>query len=55
MGAVDAQKGHSVVADGRFITGEGPGAAFDFGLKLVETLKGADAAKQVSHDACWRH
>lgn len=24
MGAVDAQKGHSVVADGRFITGEGP-------------------------------
>lgn len=55
MGTVDAQRGHSVVADGRFITGEGPGAAFDFGLKLVETLKGADAARQVSHDACWRH
>ena len=55
MGAVDAQTGHSVVVDGRFITGEGPGAAFDFGLKLVETLKGADIAKQVSHDACWRH
>lgn len=55
MGAVDAQRGHSVVADGRFITGEGPGAAFDFGLKLVETLKGDAAAKQVSHDACWRH
>lgn len=54
MGA-DAQKGHSVVVDGRFITGEGPGAAFDFGLQLVETLKGADAARQVSHDACWRH
>lgn len=55
MGAADAQTGHSVVADGRFITGEGPGAAFDFGLKLVETLKGADAAEQVRHDACWRH
>ena len=55
MGAADARKGHSVVADGRIITGEGPGAAFDFGLKLVETLKGAAAAKQVSHDACWRH
>lgn len=55
MGAVNAQRGHSVVADGHFITGEGPGAAFDFGLKLVETLKGDAAAKQVSHDACWRH
>lgn len=55
MGAADARTGHSVVADGRFITGEGPGAAFDFGLKLVEVLKGADTAKQVSHDACWRH
>lgn len=55
MGAVDAQTGHSVVVDGRFITGEGPGAAFDFGLKLVETLKGAEAAEQVRHDACWRH
>lgn len=55
MGPADAQRGRSVVVDGPFITGEGPGAAFDFGLKLVETLKGADAAKQVSHDACWRH
>lgn len=55
MGSADARKGQSVVADGRFITGEGPGAAFDFGLKLVETLKGAAAAERVSHDACWRH
>jgi 4-methyl-5(b-hydroxyethyl)-thiazole monophosphate biosynthesis len=54
MGA-DAQRGHSVVVDGKFITGEGPGAAFDFGLKLVETLKGPAAAAQVSRDACWRH
>lgn len=37
----------SVVTDGRIITGRGPGAAFDFGLKLVEVLKGAAAAKEV--------
>lgn len=49
------QKGRSVVADGNVITGEGPGAAFAFGLKLVETLLGAEAVKQVAHDACWRH
>lgn len=55
MGAAAAQTGHSVAVDGRFITGEGPGAAFDFGLKLVETLKGAEAAQQVRHDACWRY
>ena len=55
MGAAVPQAGQSVAVDGRFITGEGPGAAFDFGLKLVETMKGAAAAQQVSHDACWRH
>lgn len=55
LGAAAVQKGQSVVEDGRIITGEGPGAAFDFGLKLAEVLKGAGAAKQVSHDACWRH
>lgn len=55
MEGADAQKGQSVVADGTFVTGEGPGAAFEFGLKLVEVLKGADAAKQVGSDACWRH
>ncbi len=55
MGAAVARKGQCVVVDGRIITGEGPGAAFDFGLKLVEVLKGAAARKQVSQDACWRH
>ncbi|MCD8376566.1 MAG: DJ-1/PfpI family protein [Oscillospiraceae bacterium] len=49
------QGGSSVVVDGRIVTGEGPGAAFDFGLKLVELLKGASAAAQVAADACWRH
>lgn len=34
----------STVTEGRLITGRGPGAAFDFGLALVEALKDADAA-----------
>ena len=49
------QKGQSVVVDGKFVTGEGPGAAFDFGLKLVEVLKGTETMKQVAGDACWRY
>lgn len=35
------------VTCGRLITGKGPGAAFDFGLALVEALAGAEAAAQV--------
>ena len=49
------QKGQSVVVDGKFVTGEGPGAAFDFGLKLVEVLKGTETMQRVAGDACWRH
>ena len=49
MGAADVQVGSKVVVDGNFITGQGPGAAFDFALKLVEVLKGAEAARQVCH------
>lgn len=37
----------SVIKDGRIITGRGPGAAYDFGLKLVEVLKGASAAEEI--------
>ena len=36
------------VVDGNLITGRGPGAAFDFGLKLVEVLAGTDAARAVA-------
>ena len=36
-----------VAADGRLITGKGPGTAFDFGLALAEALAGAEAAAQV--------
>ena len=38
----------STVVDGNLITGRGPGSAFDFGLTLVETLAGADAARAVA-------
>jgi len=50
MGSAVVQKGQSVVADGRIITGRAPGAAFEFGLKLVEILKGEEAAHQVRED-----
>ena len=37
----------SVVRDGMLITGRAPGSAFDFGLKLLEAVKGPEAAKSV--------
>ena len=46
--------GQSVVRDGYLITGEGPGAAFPFGLALIEALCGAEAAQKVRHAACYR-
>ncbi len=45
-GAVPAMD-QPAVAQGRLITGRGPGAAFDFGLTLVEALAGAGKAAQV--------
>ena len=36
------------VADGRFLTGRGPGAAMDFGLLLVETLCGRQTAEKLA-------
>lgn len=45
MGSAVVQKGAPVVADGHIITGEAAGSSFPFGLKLVEVLKGAEAAR----------
>ena len=42
------QMDQAAVVDGNLITGRGPGAAFDFGLQLVEVLAGADAARAVA-------
>ena len=38
----------STVADGNVITGRGPGAALDFGLRLLEELRGRDASDAVA-------
>ncbi len=43
------KQGSRVVTDGHLITAEAAGSAFDFGLKLVEVLKGADTAQEVRH------
>lgn len=48
------QKGQGVVTDGKLITGEAAGSAFDFGLKLVELLKGPAAAQQVKNAVYYR-
>lgn len=47
MGSAVVQKGAPVVVDGHIVTAEAAGSAFPFGLKLVEVLKGADAARAV--------
>lgn len=41
------QQGKSVVVDGHLITGQAAGASFDFGLRLVEVLRGQEAAETV--------
>ncbi|MDD3995959.1 MAG: DJ-1/PfpI family protein [Bacilli bacterium] len=55
MGSAVVQKGQAVVADGRIVTGMGPGSAFEFGLKLVEVLRGKETALRVKGDICYYH
>ena len=50
MGSAVVQKGTPVVVDGHIVTAKAAGSAFPFGLKLVEVLRGADAARKVAHD-----
>ena len=38
-----------VAKDGRIITGRSAGHAFSFGLKILEYLKGGEAAAKVRH------
>lgn len=40
--------GENVTVDGNIITGMGPALAMEFALKLVEELKGKDAAEKVA-------
>jgi len=54
MGSAVVQKGQRVVVDGHIITAEAAGSAFDFGLKLVEVLKGREAAAKVGESVHYR-
>lgn len=38
-----------VVQDGKLLTGEAAGSAFDLGLKMLEVLKGKEISDQVRH------
>lgn len=42
--------GEAVTVDGNIITGKGPALALEFALKLVEVIKGKDAADAVAED-----
>lgn len=55
MGSAVVQKGQAVVVSGHVVTGEAAGSAFEFGLKLVELLKGPEAARKVRHDVHFHH
>jgi putative intracellular protease/amidase len=40
----------STVVDGKLITSQGPGSAFDFALRIVKELVGVEASSSVSKD-----
>lgn len=46
--------GESVVKDGNFITGIGPGASFEFGFALLAELEGEAAARRVKEQMILR-
>ena len=50
MGSAHIQAGSKVVVDGKIITGQGPGAVFDFALKLIEMLKDEETMQRVKHE-----
>ena len=47
MGSAVVKKGERVVCDGHMITAEAAGSSFEFGLKLVEVLKGRETAQKI--------
>jgi 4-methyl-5(b-hydroxyethyl)-thiazole monophosphate biosynthesis len=36
--------------EGKTVTGQAAGASFEFGLKLIEALRGADTARRVREE-----
>ncbi len=55
LGSAVVCKGSQAVVDGRIITGEGPGSAYEFGYQLLESLKGKEAMEQVKHAMHFHH
>ncbi|MGM9522529.1 MAG: DJ-1 family glyoxalase III [Oscillospiraceae bacterium] len=53
MGNANMSQEHPAVVDGRVITGRAAGASLAFGLKLLEELRGVDAAKKVADSICY--
>ena len=47
-GATPDDSGAPVVVDGPVVTSKGPGTVFDFGIALVEALRGAEVAETVA-------
>ena len=54
MGSAAVDHEAQVVVDGKFITAQAAGAAFPFGLKLVEVLKGTEAAQKIADGILYR-
>ena len=54
MGSDAVRRDEQVVVDGRIVTAQAAGAAFPFGLKLVEVLRGREAAEQVRDAVLYR-
>lgn len=55
MGSAVVQLGSPVVTDGRIITGEAAGSVFEFGLRLVEAVKGRATAQRVRDAVHFHH
>lgn len=54
MGSAALDRESQVVVDGRIVTAQAAGAAFPFGLKLVEVLRGEDEARKVRDAVLYR-
>ena len=48
------QPGETVVQDGKLLTGEAAGSAFDLGLAMLKVLKGTKTADEVRVSVCYR-
>ncbi len=48
----DFVPGEKLAVDGDIVTGQAAGASFEFGLKLIEILSGAETARRVREEIC---